>query len=180
MLTLSVLRNPQIVKLIWSELSGSHCNLNDASKKIEIFKKFLENPTLNSLKFLQLILVLSGNKHEPKGTSVMEMLNNTKTQAEGTDSNLLTELLAYFSSQMTPLEQQRLDQDEFLMIETVLILFAKVIKQDPLQYNRLNNVFMQVAEMQQDNRLGFIFEIFSSAQKHSRSSHSPYHGQRYI
>lgn len=79
MLTLSVLRNPQIVKLIWSELSGSHCNLNEASKKILIFKKFLENPTLNSLKFLQLILVLSGNKHEPKGTSVMEMLNNTKT-----------------------------------------------------------------------------------------------------
>jgi len=79
MLTLSVLGNPSIVKLIWSELDDLNCNMNDVSKKIEIFRRFLENPTLNSQMFLMLVLVLSGNKREPKGTSVMEMLQNTKT-----------------------------------------------------------------------------------------------------
>lgn len=48
MLTLSVLGNPSIVKLIWSELDDQQNNMNDVSKKIEIFKIFLENPTLNS------------------------------------------------------------------------------------------------------------------------------------
>lgn len=78
------------------------------------------------------MLVLSGKKDEAKGTSVMELLQNTKTNAQGADSNLLIELIAYLYSQMSPLEQKRLDQDEYSMMESVLILFAKVIKQDPL------------------------------------------------
>ena len=48
MLTLSVLGKPSIVKLIWSELDDLQSNMNDVSKNIEIFKKFLENPTLDS------------------------------------------------------------------------------------------------------------------------------------
>jgi len=79
-----------------------------------------------------LMLVLSGKKDEEKGTSVMELLQNTKTNAQGAESNLLIELIAYLFSQMSPLEQKRLDQDEYSMMESVLILFAKVIKQDPL------------------------------------------------
>ena len=79
---------------------------------------------------------------------------------------------------MGPLENQRLDQDEYKMIESVLILFAKVIKQDPLQYHRLNDVYMQVAEMQQDGRLGLIFERSTSLHQRGRNSHSPYQGAR--
>ena len=45
-----------------------------------------------------LMLVLSGKKDEAKGTSVMELLQNTKTNAQGADSNLLIELIAYLYS----------------------------------------------------------------------------------
>ena len=56
-------------------------------------------------KFLSLIQVLSGNKKEPKGNRVIEMLQNTKiTDAQGTDSDLLAELIAYLVNQMGPLE----------------------------------------------------------------------------
>lgn len=103
--------------------------LKDISHSIEIFKPFLDNPTSNVHKFLSLILVLSGNKREPKGSRVIEMLQNTRiAEAEGTASDLLAELIAYLVNQMGPLEQQHLNPDEFKMVEAVLILFAKVIK----------------------------------------------------
>lgn len=40
---------------------------------------------------------------------------------------------------MVPMEAQRLDNDEFSMVSSLLTLFAKVIKQDPTQYAFLNN-----------------------------------------
>ena len=43
------------------------------------------------------------------------------------------------------------------MVEAVLILFAKVIKQDPLMYIRLNQAYMRVAELSHDGKLGLIF-----------------------
>ena len=99
-----MLSNPAIIKLIWAETEASNRkdkSLKDISNQIEIFKPFLDKPTLNVHKFLSLILVLSGNKREPKGTRVIEMLSNTKVGAE---SDLLTELIAYLVSQMGPLE----------------------------------------------------------------------------
>lgn len=84
--------------------------------------------------FLSLMLALSGKKNEPKGSSVLHMLEKSKVNSDGADSNLLAELIAYLSCQMVPLENQRLNEEEFGMVNSVLILFAKVIKQEPLQY----------------------------------------------
>lgn len=121
------------------------------------------------------MLVLSGNKREPKGTSVVEMLEKTKIKDGPVDSNLLAEMIAFLSSQNGPLENQHLDTEEFHMVECILKVFAKVIKQDPLQYTRLNHVYMGVAEMQQDGKLGMIFEQQAHLQKRQ---HHGYQGYR--
>ena len=78
-LTLQVLGNPQIIRLIWSQIGNRQGKIEELSKKIYIFRKSLEKPTQNIQKFLLLILVLSGNKKEPMGTNIMEMLMNTST-----------------------------------------------------------------------------------------------------
>ena len=73
---------------------------------------------------------------------------------------------------MAPLENQHLNEDEFKIVEAVLILFAKVIKQDPLQYMRLNSLYFQVMEMRQENKIGQIFDRAASMQyARGRQSH---------
>ena len=44
------------------------------------------------------------NKKEQKGTSVLEMLEKTKIKDGQLDSNLLVEMIAFLSSQNSPLE----------------------------------------------------------------------------
>lgn len=132
MFTLSVLRNPEIIKMIWAKLDDLDCSMKDVSEALEIFKGFLEKPTRNPQMFLSLMLALSGKKNEPKGTSVLYMLEKSKVDGDGSNSNLLAELIAYLSCQMVPLENQRLSEEEFGMINSILILFAKVMKQEPL------------------------------------------------
>ena len=76
--------------------------MEDVGNQIEIFKPFLVSPNVNVHKFLEFILCLSGNKTEPRGDDVIEMLQNTKVQHE---SDLLAELIAYLVSQMGPLDR---------------------------------------------------------------------------
>lgn len=63
------------------------------------------------------------------------MLHNTEVEVPATGgvqvaekSNLLIELIAFLSSQMAAMEQHTMDQNEFAMVESVLTLFAKVLK----------------------------------------------------
>ena len=123
-----MLSNRSIIETIWAEIDDLSCDIKNVSKAIPIFKKYLENPTMNIIKFFQLVLVLSGNKREPKGTSVLEMLERTKIKEGQVDSNLLSEMIAYLSSQIGPLENQHLEMEEFQMVECLLKIFAKVIK----------------------------------------------------
>ena len=133
--------------------------MNDISDQIEIFKPFLDSPDLNVHRFVQVIVCLSGNKRESRGTQVIEMLQNTKLANQ--ESDLLAELISYLVSQMGPLERQQLDSDEFMMVKAVLILFAKVIKQDPSLYIKLNSAYMHVAELSLEGKLAYIFGGYS-------------------
>lgn len=104
--------------------------------EIEIFRPYLEEPTRDVNTFLNLCLVLAGKRNERRGTSIVTMLRNTKVRDEAAgemevgDSNLLIELIALVSTQITSMEQQTMNEDEYVMVERVLTLFAKVIKQD--------------------------------------------------
>ena len=88
----------------------------------------------------------------------MEMLLATEIKSQGAQSNMLAELMAFLSAQLQPMENMHLDEQEFGMIESILTLFAKVLKQDATMYTHLNDVFLRVAEMSEDGKLARIFE----------------------
>ena len=79
---------------------------------------------------------------ERKCTSVLEILCNTKVTERGAKSDLLLELIAYVASSVDLLERQQLSEAELYSFQAALTLLAKAIKQDPLQYNKLNNTYM--------------------------------------
>lgn len=60
-----------------------------------------------------------------------------------------------------------MDTNEFAMVESVLSLFAKVIKQDASQYPHLNNAYMAVAEREQDGKLVHLFQRAGSRRQSS-------------
>ena len=97
------------------------------------------------------------------------MLMNTEIRKNGAESELLAEILAFLSSQIVPLEEQLLIEEEFIAVQMILIFFAKLIKQESVYYNTLNDKFMHVIEMHQDGKLALIFEQSSMMQKQRRS-----------
>ena len=44
------------------------------------------------------------------------------------------------------------------MVEAVLILFSKAIKQNPFMYIKLNSAYMHVTELSQEGNLAYIFD----------------------
>lgn len=101
----------------------------------------------------------------------MELLYNTKVKQ---DSDLLSELIAYLVSQITPLDQQCLDENEFKMVESVLILFSKVIKQNAVEYIKLNQAYLQMTELSHQNKLGYIFETRPRGVMHFEGDNNPF------
>jgi len=152
-----VLSNPAIVHQIWRDIDPTG-PIGKVGVVLEIFSDYLRSPTRDISTFLHLCLVLAGKKHEKRGASILEMLENTLCQEEQAKSTLLAELIAFMSEQIAPLENMHLETGDFNLVQALFTLFAKVLKQDPVQYLHLNNVYFRLAEMVQDHHLGFIFQ----------------------
>ena len=102
--------------------------------------------------------MLAGKKQYQRGAQVVDMLQNTDVKQQNADSNLLVELLAFLATQLQPMENMHLDEQEFAMIDSILTFFAKVLKQDAFMYTHLNDMLMKMNEMGQDAKLAHIFE----------------------
>ena len=97
-LTLLVLKNQSIVTLIWDKINENDGNIDHIADKIDIFSKVLKRPRTNLHKFLQVILLLTGNKRAQKGDTVAKILQRSKVTEKGSDSNLLAEMFALLAS----------------------------------------------------------------------------------
>ena len=50
-----------------------------------------------------------------------------------------------------------MDENEFAMVDSILKLFAKIIKQDASQYPFLNKMYLQFCEKDHDKALAHYF-----------------------
>ena len=106
--------------------------------------------------FFSVILCLSGNKREPRCSQVIEILQ--KSEVQNSESDYLSELIAYMANIIDPLCRQQLNDREIKIVNAVLTIFAKAIKQNPLSYMKLNNAYMRMTDLSRDGKLLHIID----------------------
>jgi len=137
-----VIRNKDNIQAIWKSIKAT----GGLGKSLEMFKEVNENPMENIETFLELADALCGKKAYPYGDDVSQMLKDKKVNKN--KHCLLAELFGWCAEKLRRLENQVLQFSEVQAYSAAVILFAKILKQVPMDYYSLNKFYLDVSDQQ--------------------------------